>query len=243
MDEQSSRALSLEEASATLGAGDNHYRTFVGPPERYDLMGAAQFSLLFLLGLRETHSLLDFGCGSLRLGRLAIPYLRPGNYFGIEPEAWLVEDGFARELGQDSLALKRPRFDNNREYRADVFDRDFDFIIAQSVFSHTGQDATLTALKSLSSKLSPSGLIVANWFVAAEEGAFLPEDSAWVYPDCVPFTLERLVALVQGLGLHIRHCPWPHAGRLTWFVIARDEMALPSEEQLAPLGVRPLVRT
>ena len=31
---------------------------------------------------------------SLRLGRMAIPYLSAGKYFGIEPEAWLIADGF-----------------------------------------------------------------------------------------------------------------------------------------------------
>lgn len=69
-----------------LEAGDRHYRAFVGPLDRYDLLGAGQMALLYLLGLREHHRVLDFGCGSLRLGRLLIPYLRPGRYFGIEPE-------------------------------------------------------------------------------------------------------------------------------------------------------------
>src|SRR5690242_11872125 len=72
-----------------LGAGDPHYRSFVGPPERYDLLAALQFNLLTSLGLREYHSLLDIGCGSLRAGRLFMTYLLPGNYCGVEPEQWL----------------------------------------------------------------------------------------------------------------------------------------------------------
>jgi len=79
------RNYTVEQAAA-LAPGDQHYRAFVGPTYRYDLIGAQQFALLYLLGLRETHRLLDFGCGSLRLGRMAIPYLLEGHYFGIEPE-------------------------------------------------------------------------------------------------------------------------------------------------------------
>jgi SAM-dependent methyltransferase len=56
-------------------------------------MGATQFRLLTTLGLREHHSLLDFGCGSLRAGRLLIPYLLPGRYYGLEPNRCLIEDG------------------------------------------------------------------------------------------------------------------------------------------------------
>lgn len=63
----------------------NSYREYVGPETEYDLIGAMQFRLLSTLGLRENHKLLDFGCGSLRAGRLFIPYLNPGNYTGVEP--------------------------------------------------------------------------------------------------------------------------------------------------------------
>lgn len=44
------------------------YKSYVGPPEFYDVAAAMQFSLLIFLGLREYHSLLDIGCGSLRGG-------------------------------------------------------------------------------------------------------------------------------------------------------------------------------
>jgi hypothetical protein len=56
-----------------LRPGSDHYTAWVGPPDRYDFMGATQFALLFAIGLRGHHKLLDFGCGSLRAGRLLIP--------------------------------------------------------------------------------------------------------------------------------------------------------------------------
>ncbi len=218
--------------------GNRSYRAVVGPPGRYDLMGASQFSLLFHLGLRDHHRLLDFGCGSLRLGRLAIPYLRTGGYCGVEPEAWLVEEGFARELGQDAKALKQPRFDHNADYRCDMFGVTFDYVIAQSVLSHTGHEPAKTILSGFEAALAPGGLILANWMIGGASQEYSVEDSQWVYPECVPFARAQVVALAAEVGLVVADCPWPHAG-LTWFVLARAEEDLPSQAVLASLAVPP----
>ncbi len=104
-----------------LKSGDSHHRAYVGPPKDYDLIAALTVGLLFAAGLRETHKLLDMGCGSLRAGRLLIPYLRPGNYFGIEPNRWLVEEGIEKELGRDLIELKRPSFRYVSDFSTDGF--------------------------------------------------------------------------------------------------------------------------
>src|SRR5437667_9812597 len=97
------------------------------------------FNLLTTLGLRQHHSLLDVGCGSLRIGRLLIPYLNRGKYFGVEPNEWLVEQGITRELGEALLEMKRPTFFFSASpqtiSQAKV---SFDFALAQSIFSHCG---------------------------------------------------------------------------------------------------------
>lgn len=234
------RELNSEE-SLSLKAGDDHYRAFVGPPARYDLIGASQFALLFMLGMREHHRLLDFGCGSLRLGRLAIPYLRADRYFGVEPEAWLVEEGFRRELGQDAATVKRPRFDYNRDCRVDVFGETFDFIIAQSVFSHTGEAMAREALRQMAPSLAPGGLIVANWMVGPEVHDYHPVTRDWVYPECVRFEESRIETLAREAGLAIRATPFPHP-LLTWYVLARSPEDLPDPAALATLGAAPLSR-
>jgi len=90
-----------------LKAGDNHYMAYVGPSTQYDFMGASQFRLLSTLGLRANHSLLDFGCGSLRAGRLFLTYLDEGSYFGIEPNKWLIEDAIKNQIGKDLATLKK----------------------------------------------------------------------------------------------------------------------------------------
>ena len=96
--------------------GTKDYRAYIGPTSRYDFMGASQFRLATSMGLRSPHKLLDFGCGSLRVGKLFIPYLEKGNYFAIEPNRWLVEEGVAKELGQSILDLKCPSFSHNDDF-------------------------------------------------------------------------------------------------------------------------------
>src|SRR5437588_5674780 len=97
-----------ESLGVGLKPGDAHYRAYVGPPEDYDLIAAMTFNLLTTLGLRQYHRLLDIGCGSLRIGRLFIPYLNRGRYVGIEPNQWLVETGIQHEVGADLIQIKRP---------------------------------------------------------------------------------------------------------------------------------------
>ena len=82
------------------------YQVFVGLAGTWDITSSRQFNLLTSLGLREGHYLLDIGCGSLRTGRLLIPYLLPGHYFGMEPEKWLIEEGIKNECREDLIKIK-----------------------------------------------------------------------------------------------------------------------------------------
>src|SRR3972149_7572850 len=164
-----------------LPPGSGHYRAYIGSGEVYDLVGAIQFSILTFLGLREHHFLLDIGCGSLRGGRLFIPYLLPGRYFGIEPEQWLIEEGVTNEVGQDILRIKRPVFDNNPDFRLSIFNQEFDFILAHSIFTHASQQQIRGCL-SESKKVMKSTSILAATFIQGEQSY---TGSQWVYPGTV----------------------------------------------------------
>lgn len=198
-----------------LPAGAHHYRAFVGPPAKYDLVTSMQFNLLTALGLKEEHSLLDIGCGSLRAGRLFIPYLLPGRYFGIEPEAWLIEEGIKIELGRTIVDLKKPVFSNDSDFTLSVFDRKFDFIIAQSVFSHTAP-AQMTRCLGEARKVMTSTSIFAATFVKGETNH---EGDEWVYPGCVEYTLEFMKDLAGQHGLACIPLEWYHPNGQTWTVI------------------------
>lgn len=222
------RALPDSEARR-LPAGAEHYTAYVGPPAQYDLMGATQFCLLVALGLREEHRVLDFGCGSLRAGRLLIPYLRRGHYHGLEPNAWLIEDAIERQLGRDQIAIKSPHFHHFTDFRADRCGADFDFILAQSVFSHAGADIVATALAGFARALAPGGLALATFIHPGQTGVTETAAKGWVYPDCVAHAPATIAALGERAGLCARALPWFHP-RQTWYALARDPARLPPPE-------------
>ena len=207
-----------------------HYTAYVGPPKQFDFMGATQFRLLTSLGLRENHLVLDLGCGSLRAGRLLISYLLPGRYHGIEPNAWLVEDGIDHELGRDLVRIKQPRFDHNADFRTDVFEVKFDFAIAQSIFSHATPRLIVNALTNLSASLETSGLLTCT-FVEGQTGDSASFEEGWVYPGCVTYTAPEITRMFTDAGLAARRIPWFHP-RQTWYLGAHDESQLPRDKDL-----------
>src|SRR6201987_2459849 len=153
-----------EDLGLGLKPGDTHYRAYVGPPEDYDLIAAMTFNLLTPLCLRQHHCLLNVGCGSLRIGRLLIPYLNRGKYFGVEPNEWLVEEGIRRELGETLVQIKRPTFFfSDSPETIGQSKVAFDFALAQSVFSHCGLDLIKNWLTAISRSFAERGALAATF--------------------------------------------------------------------------------
>jgi SAM-dependent methyltransferase len=201
----------------TLKAGAHHYRAYVGPPERYDLIAAMTFNLLTTLGLREHHKVLDIGCGSLRIGRLLIPYLNSGNYTGIEPHQWLVEDGITHEIGKDVLEIKKPTFLFAQDANALPYDDAYDFAFAQSIFSHCGIDLITQWLADVNRHLKRDGVFLATFFLASKDSRF----SGWVYPTNVAYKAETMESLAKNAGLHFELLDWTHPAQ-QWALFYKD---------------------
>jgi cyclopropane fatty-acyl-phospholipid synthase-like methyltransferase len=189
-----------------LHPGDRHYRAYVGPPEDYDLIAAMTFNLLTTLGLRQGHRILDVGCGSLRLGRLLIPYLNTGNYTGIEPNQWLVDEGIRRETGLDQIRIKQPRFHFDSSVKALRSDELFDFAVAQSIFSHCGPDLVERWLSDISTHLKDTGALAATFLIGDHDC----QDTGWIYPSCVQYSMETMTALSHKAGLKFLLLDWKH---------------------------------
>jgi SAM-dependent methyltransferase len=151
---------------------------------------------------------------------MLIPYLRPGRYFGIEPERWLVEEGIERELGQDILEAKRPSFRFVDDFSASSFGVAFDFVLAQSILSHTYPDLAAKALGEVARVLAPEGMLLAT-FIEGERtskgsGERIPKGSGWVKA-AVPYRWERMRTLVEDAGMVARRLEWPYP-RQKWYV-------------------------
>jgi len=129
------------------------HRQFVGG--LWEEIGELQFDFLVKQGLRPNHVLLDIACGSLRAGRLLIPYLGAGNYLGIDKHADLIEAGKAKEVDQDALKSRHPEFVVSDSFAFERFSKPPDFCIAQSLFSHLDKHDIDLCFKNLSAFVKP----------------------------------------------------------------------------------------
>lgn len=220
-----------------LAPGSHHYRAWVGATETYDLFSHMQFSLMTLLGLRQDHALLDIGCGSLRGGKLFIVYLLPGRYFGIEPEEWLVREGLERELGRELAQAKRPEFRFSSEFPCTDFGVQFDYVLAQSIFSHASVAQIRRCLTEARAAMKPAAIFAASFLEGEDDYG----GDAWVYPDVVRYRASTIERLAAEAGLEYRRVDWFHSGGQTWFIFFHPGLA-PEVAALASLNTAAMVR-
>lgn len=231
--------------SRATAAGTANRRAFVGPPAQYDFMGATQFRLLTALGLREEHRVVDIGCGSLRGGRFLIPYLLPGHYTGIEPNSWLWQEALDRELGRDLARLRTPRFVRDASFRmAQVETGSADFIVAQSIYSHTGADLFERSVAAAARVLAPGGQFLFTVVDAAAPNAAGMADGTgaqgWFYPECVFYHEEAVRRIAAAADLFAEPLDWFHP-RQRWYRVTRDpDLRLDAGARAALGSGRPL---
>jgi len=192
-----------------------NYRNFVGPEQLYDVMGATQFNLLTLLGLRENHYLLDVGCGSLRAGRLLIQYLKPEHYYGVDPNSWLIKDAVIEELSEELIDLKKPVFSYRSDFKLSSLNRKFDFVVAQSIFSHSSKSQIESCMNEARKVLKENGVFLATYFIGFEDYA----GSKWIYPGLVSYKKETFDELAMSAGFKLIYVNWFHPCGQTWVIM------------------------
>lgn len=117
----------------------DNFKYFTGGPKNIFMEVAfASFYSLTMLGMSPKSKLLDIGCGALRNGIFLINYLDTNNYFGIEPNNIMLEEGIDK-LGKTILENKNPMFSNNEDFQfsSEFPNNLFDLIFARSIFTHT----------------------------------------------------------------------------------------------------------
>jgi len=133
------------------------------------------------------------------------------------------------ELGHGIWEAKRPSFRFVADFSLQGFGTEFDFVLAQSVFSHTLPALLRLGLRNIARSLAPSGKVFATWNEAASgkggpsigpTGRILP--NGWVHKGVYIYPWENMQYHLQESGLVRRRLRWPHP-RQFWFVAARPE--------------------
>ena len=184
----------------------------------WDEIGKLQFDFLVGRGLRPDHYLLDIGCGSLRGGVHFIRYLDKGRYSGVEKEESLLEAGRSVELKRYALAEKDPQL-----FKIDDFDLSalppevrFDFMLAQSVFTHLTPQLIELCVKRVMPRLREKGVFYATFDESPDDESYSRGPHKWRRDELrmvyYPFSLfegisQRVGATVEYVGEwgHPRH--------------------------------------
>lgn len=189
----------------------------------WEELGQLQFKFLVDHGLQPTHRLLDIGCGSLRGGLQFIPFLGQGNYWGIDNNAPLIQAGWDIELAQADLQSRQPR--NQlvclKDFEFSSLSTTFDFVLAQSVFTHLNLNRIRRCLTHLSSVMKPGGKFFATFLEADLAQSFeLPlqrQSNGLVSYSCrdpFHYFFEDFQYIVSKLPWTVKyHGEWNHPGK------------------------------
>ena len=132
-------------------------------------MGATH-RLLTALSLREHHRVLDFGCGSLRAGRLLIPYLLPGHFATTASSSrtcgWW-RDAIANQVGADMVADQAAALRRQRGFPLRRVRHRFRLHRRAIDLPHTLRRLAVRGLRNFRGALAPGGLVACTFVDAA----------------------------------------------------------------------------
>jgi hypothetical protein len=150
--------------------GPGWHRAAVGG--MWEEVGALQFEFMVRHGLAPHHYLLDVGCGALRGGVHFIRYLEPAHYYGLEHEPATLEAGRTIELVRAGLEHKHPQLllDDDFDLSTVPPAVRFDFMLAQSVFTHLTPAMIERCLRKVMPRLDGGGTFYAT-FHESRDGA------------------------------------------------------------------------
>lgn len=130
-----------------------------------------------MAGLRPDHDVLDIGCGCGRVARYLCDYLEPSSRyegFDIMPGLidWCHENimpahpnfGFTTTPLHTTPYRPEPSLPDAADFRFPYDDASFDFVAAQSVFTHLLPDAAANYLRETRRVLRPGGIACTTWF-------------------------------------------------------------------------------
>lgn len=185
----------VQRVEQRLDAGDVHVSLGARSveDERHDAAGRQILAHLVREGLRPEHTVVDYGCGSLRIGRQLIEYLAPDRYLGADVTERFYREGLANLDGalRDG---KRPRFQPiDASWPRAGAAAPPDFLISIGVLIHVPRAELDDYFDRVAALVGPTTRACVSFF-DAERHARLSE-MTWTWP------AAQLVAAARARGL------------------------------------------
>lgn len=186
------------------------HRDIVGG--RWDETGRAQMAILLDEGLQPHHRLLDIGCGALRLGCKAVPYLDPGNYWGTDMSGALMQRGYAEELA-DKARLSPDHLIEDADFSFPGVPQDIDYAIAFAVFTHLPLAFLGRALTRIHARFPRLRRLIFTVFLAPDAASYRhpvkQPDGVVTHADRAPYHLlaDDVLRLTQAAGFTAERRP------------------------------------
>jgi len=143
---------------------------------------------LLAAGMTPQDHLLDIGCGALRLGHVAVPFLEPGNYWGTDASLALMQHGRAVELS-DPDRLPLSQLIEDRDFAFPGIPDQITLALAWGVFPHLPPLALTAALRSVALRFDClRGFLFTVFLVpdGGHAGPYRQSDGVVTHPDRAP---------------------------------------------------------
>lgn len=174
-------------AHNSLGSLAFRRRGAIAPGDRHDrdsfaATGRGKFdNIIALAGLSPYDVVVDFGCGSLRVGQHFMRQVEPGNYWGLDLTDRFYRDGAAL-LGEAEMARLRPNLhviDDAALARAAAARPSL--VVSIGVLQHVPRAEWATYFDRLVSLTSDHTRLVVNFTAGAGAGAGRIGNTSWCY--------------------------------------------------------------
>lgn len=202
---------------------ETDHRGFVGG--MWDEIGQLQFEYMRSKGLSPEARFIDVACGSLRGGRLFIPYLNAHNYYGFDILRALIDAGLTHEIAPLGV-MDKVSPDNFVAAEGFAFPaswRDIDSGIALSLFTHLTLNSIALCLSNLRDVMKDGARFYATIFEVSEEQQLAPQEH-----------LDGIVTFMCEDPYHYTRADMSYLARKTgWQLIDIEEFNHPRGQRMA----------
>jgi SAM-dependent methyltransferase len=147
-------------------------RVKMDPNWGLNLEKSFQLKYLESKGLNEKSKFLDFGCGAISAGRYFIQFLDKGNYTGVDVSKNVLEEANNR-VDRFNLSGKEPILIHVPGGDISILNGEkFDYILAQSVFTHMPPDEIEKLLEQMKELMHDESEFYATFVVTDNPNGF-----------------------------------------------------------------------